>query len=129
MFGKLDTQIAYDGLTAGSGSSSPSDSTSNYQYLCSSSSDNTNTQKTLSYNVSAGSHFIEVKYGKDDATNSNNDNLQFKVELEATSAGGDYTYTLNNINQKHSLVFVFGNVNYYFITSSGTACRLFPDGQ
>lgn len=129
MFGKLDTKVAYDGLTASSGSSNPSDSTSNYQYICSNSSDNTNTQKTLSYNVPAGSHFIEVKYGKDDATDSGNDNLQFKVELEATSAGGDYTYTLNNINQKHSLVFVFGNVNYYFITSSGTGCRLFPDGQ
>lgn len=129
MFGKLDTKVAYDGLTASSGSSSPSDSTSNYQYICSSSSDNTNTQKTLSYNVPAGSHFIEVKYGKDDATDSGNDNLQFKVELEATSAGGDYTYTLNNINQKHSLIFVFGNVNYYFITSSGIGCRLFPDGQ
>ena len=129
MFGKLDTKVAYDGLTAASGSSTPSDSTSNYQYICSSSSDNTNTQKTLSYNVSAGSHFIEVKYGKDDVTDSGNDNLQFKVELEATSASGDYTYTLNNINQKHSLIFVFGNVNYYFITSSGTGCRLFPDGQ
>ena len=117
MFGKLDTKIAYDGLTASSGSSNPSDSTSNYQYICSNSSDNTNTQKTLTYEVSAGSHFIEVKYGKDDATDSNNDNLQFKVELEATSAGGDYTYTLTNITQKHSLVFVFGNVNSFLIIS------------
>lgn len=129
LFGKLDTKIAYDGLTASSGSSSPSDSTSNYQYICSSASDNTQTQKTLTYEVPMGTHFIEVKYGKDDASDAGNDNLQFKVELEATSTGGDYTYTLTNITQKHSLVFVFGNVNYYFITSSGTNCRLFPDGQ
>ena len=27
------------------------------------------------------------------------------------------------------MVFVFGNVNYYFITSTGTNCKLFPDGQ
>jgi hypothetical protein len=31
MFGKLDTEVATDGLTAGSGGSTPSDSTSNYQ--------------------------------------------------------------------------------------------------
>ncbi len=129
MFGKLDTQIAYDGLTASSGSSVPSDSTSNYQYICSSSSDNVNSTRTLTYEVSAGTHFIEVKYGKDDASNSGNDSLQWKVELEATSAGGEYTYTLTNITQKHSLIFVFGNVSYYFVTSTGTGCRLFPDGQ
>jgi hypothetical protein len=51
------------------------------------------------------------------------------LSVEATSTGGDYTYTLTNITQKHSLIFIFGNVNYYFITSSGTGCRLFPDGQ
>jgi len=51
------------------------------------------------------------------------------LSIEATSAGGDYTYTLNNVNQRHNLVFVFGNVNYYFITSNGTNCKLYPDGQ
>ena len=51
------------------------------------------------------------------------------LSVEATSAGGDYTYTLSNIQQNHSLIFVFGNVSYYFVTSSGTNCRLFPDGQ
>ena len=40
------------------------------------------------------------------------------------------TYTLTNINQKHSLIFVFGNVSYYFVTSViGGAGRAFPDGQ
>lgn len=37
--------------------------------------------------------------------------------------------TITNLQAKHSLIFVFGDVNYYFITSSGTCCRLFPDGQ
>jgi hypothetical protein len=56
--------------------------------------------------------------------------LQWKIlSIEATSAGGDYTYTLTNIQQKHSLIFVFGNVNYYFINSSGSNCKLYPDGQ
>lgn len=127
MFGKLDTEVATDGLTAASGSSSPSDSTSNYQLaMCS----NSSSVQTITYNVPAGEHFIDIKYGKDDASDSNNDSLQWKVtSVEATSAGGDYTYTLTNINQKHSLIFIFGDVDYYFITSSGNNSKLYPDGQ
>ena len=127
MFGKLDTEVATDGLTAGSGGSTPSDSTNNYQIAkC----NNSSSAQTVTYSVPAGEHFIDIKYGKDDASNSNNDSLQWKVtSIEATSAGGDYTYTLNNINQKHSLVFIFGNVNYYFITSNGNSSKLYPDGQ
>ena len=129
MFGKLDTAVATDGLTANSstGASSPSDSTSNYQLAMASNSAST---QTISYTVPAGQHFIDIKYGKDDATDSNNDTLQWKIlSVEATSGGGNYTYTLNNIQQNHSLIFVFGNVSYYFVTSSGSNCRLFPDGQ
>lgn len=127
MFGKLDTTVATDGLTASSGSSAPSDSTSNYEIaMCT----NSASAQTVSYQVPAGEHYIDIKYGKDDASDSNNDSLQWKVlSVEATSAGGDYTYTLTNITQKHSLIFIFGDVDYYFITSSGTASKLFPDGQ
>lgn len=127
MFGKLDTAVATDGLTASSSSSSPSDSTSNYQLAMAS---NSSSAQTITYTVPAGQHFIDVKYGKDDATDSNNDTLQWKVlSVEATSGSGNYTYTLSNVQANHSLVFVFGNVNYYFVTSSGTGCRIFPDGQ
>lgn len=126
MFGKLDTAVATDGLTAGSSSSYPSDSTGNYQLaMCA----NLSSVQTITYEVPAGEHFIDIKYGKDDASSSGNDNLQWKVaNIEATSASGEYTYTLNNITEKHSLIFIFGDVTYYFITSSGN-CKLFPDGQ
>lgn len=91
---------------------------------------NSSSTQTISYTVPAGQHFIDVKYGKDDATDSNNDNLQWKVlSVEATGVSGNYTYTLSNITQSHSLVFVFGDVDYYFITSTGSNCRVFPDGQ
>jgi len=127
MFGKLDTAVATDGLTAASGGSSPSDSTSNYQIAkCS----NSSSTQTVTYQVSMGEHFIDVKYGKDDASDSGNDSLQWKItSVEATSAGGDYTYTLSNINQNHNLIFIFGDVDYYFITSSGNSCKLYPNGQ
>jgi hypothetical protein len=86
--------------------------------------------QTITYNVPAGTHYIDIKYGKDDATDSNNDSLQWKVlSVEATSASSDYTYTLTNIQQKHNLIFVFGNVSYYYITASGPAgMKLFPEG-
>lgn len=127
LFGKLDTTVATDGLTASSNGSTPSDSTSNYQIaMCT----NSASTQTVTYTVPAGEHFIDIKYGKDDASNANNDTLQWKVtSIEATSAGGDYTYTLSNIQQKHSLIFVFGDVDYYFITASGNDCKLYPDGQ
>lgn len=128
MFGKLDTTVATDGLTASDSSSSPSDSTSNYQLAMAS---NSASAQTITYTVPSGQHYIDIKYGKDDATDKNNDTLQWKIlSVEATeTTSSDYTYTLNNVQSNHSLIFVFGNVNYYFITSSGTGCRLYPDGQ
>lgn len=128
LFGKLDTTVATDGLTASSGSSSPSDSTNNYQLaMCS----NSSSTQTITYSIPAGQHFIDIKYGKDDASDDGNDSLQWKItEITATESSSDYTYTLNNIQDKHSLIFVFGNVSFYYITSTGpNGVKLFPDGQ
>ena len=104
---------------------------SNVYHACSSSSDNKSTAQTLTYSLTAGTPYIDIKYRKDQATDSYNDNLQWKItSIEATSGGGDYTYTIEDIDQKHSLVFIFGDVTYYFINSSGAGdVRLFPDGQ
>ena len=103
---------------------------SNVFYSCSTSNDNTNTVKTLTYNIPAGSHFIDIKYRKDSATDSNNDTLQWKISnFEATSGDARYTYNLTNISEKHSLMFIFGEVTYYTISSTGNNCKIFPDGQ
>lgn len=128
MFGNIDTALNNTGNTASSSSSEPGDDLSSYKYVCSASSDSTSSTRELTYNVPAGEHFIDVKYGKDQASDSGNDSLQFKVEIEPLGAG-TYTYTLNDIGEKHSLIFVFGDVEYYFVTSSGENCKLYPDGQ
>ena len=118
IFGRIDTALG----TTNTADSNP--------YLsCSASSYNVSTVQTLSYEMSAGTHYIDVKYRKNSSTNQNNDNLQFKVDLQAIGVSGDYTYTLSNIDRKHSLVFIFGDVSYYFINSSGNNARLYPDGQ
>jgi len=73
MFGKLDTEVATDGLTASSGGSSPSDSTSHYQIArCT----NSSSAQTVTYEVPMGEHFIDIKYGKDDASEDGYDSLQ-----------------------------------------------------
>jgi len=118
IFGKLDTALS---------TSSSADDASDVELACS--SINGTAEHELTYTVSAGSHYIDVKFFKDQYTDNGNDSLQFKVEIEATGGGGEYTYTLSNVNAKHSLIFVFGDVDYYFITSSGTGAKLYPDGQ
>lgn len=130
MFGKIDTTVTTTGNTYESSSASPDDP-QNYYYMCASASDSSTTVKTLTYEISAGEHYIDIKYAKDQASDSGNDSLQWKItNIEATSAGGDYTYTLTNISEKHSLIFVFGDVTFYYITSSTTAgARIYPDGQ
>ncbi len=102
---------------------------SNVKLACSTNDQNTSSVQTLTYEIEAGSHFIDVKFIKDTNTNSNNDNLQFKLEITELEANNYYTYTLSNINQAHSLIFVFGNVSYYFVNTSSNGPKLYPNGQ
>jgi hypothetical protein len=48
--------------------------------------------------MSAGEHYIDVKFSKDDASDSNNDTLQFQVSITLTgTAPTFYGYTISNI--------------------------------
>lgn len=126
MFGKIDTAVATDGLTASSGSSSPSDSISNYQLAMAS---NSSSAQTITYTIEKGEHFVDIKYGKDDATDDNNDSLQWKISSIEALESTDLTYTINNIDEDHSLIFVFGNVVYYTVSASGNGCTTYPTGD
>lgn len=121
IFGNIDTAL---------GTTYTADS--NAYKICSSSSDNSPSVQTLTYEIESGTHYIDIKYRKDTYTDSNYDSLQFQIAniepLEPIISY--YTYDLNNINQNHSLVFIFGNVSYYFINSSTSSnAKLYPDGQ
>lgn len=65
IFGKLDVALSINNTAD-----------SNAQYICNTNNDNTNTARTITYNIPAGSHFIDIKYRKDSRTDSNNDSLQ-----------------------------------------------------
>ena len=75
---------------------------------------------------------FNLKSLKDQASDEYNDSLQFKIttiELHEPTVAY-YTYDLSNISTDHSLVFIFGNVTYYFVTSSTDSnAKLYPDGQ
>lgn len=104
----------------------------NAKLVCNNASYNVPTPQTLTYEVSSGQHYIDIKYRKNDTNDLNNDSLQFKVlSIEPLEVHDFYyTYELQNINQEHTLNFVFGNVEYYFVTSqTDSNAQLYPYGQ
>lgn len=132
VFSKVDTALSTAAWTSSSNAGDTTTDAGLEQIRLNTSSYNTANAQTLTYEISAGEHFIDVKYAKDQASDDYNDSLQFKITnielLEPTA--GYYTYDLSNISTDHSLVFIFGDVTYYFVTSSTDSnAKLYPDGQ
>lgn len=128
VFGNIDTALSTSYYAAGSNGATITDTS--YKLACNTNAYNLSTAQTLTYEIPAGQHYIDIKYSKDDASDSNNDTLQWKItSIEALEANVYYTYTLSNIQTSHSLIFIFGDVTYYFVNSSGANCRLFPTGS
>lgn len=128
VFGNIDTSLSNNYYAAGSGGATITDSS--YKLACNTSTYNTSSVQTITYEIPSGQHQIYIKYSKDDGTSSNNDTLQFKVSsIEALDPNNYYTYNLSNISQDHSLIFVFGDVTYYLVNTSGSNARMFPSGS
>lgn len=81
---------------------------------------NSSSVQTVTYsNVTAGNHYIYVKYFKDSYTDSNNDSLQFKVAItlnEPYTPRTYWGYTLTNITTDHTIVVTAagGTATIYF---------------
>ena len=129
VFGNIDTALSSNYYAAGSGGATITDQS--YKLACNTSTYNTSSVQTLTYEIPSGEHFIDIKFSKDDATASNNDSLQWKItSIEALEPNNYYTYTLSNISQEHSLIFIFGDVTYYFVNSTANGdCTLYPNGS
>ena len=104
---------------------------SDYKLACNTNAYNTSSVQTITYEIPSGEHEIYIKYTKDEATDSNNDTLQFKIaSIEPLETNNYYTYDLSNISGNHSLVFIFGDVSYYFVNSNANDnCIIQPDGS
>lgn len=129
VFGNIDTSLNTNYYAAGSGGATITDE--NYKLACNTSTYNTSSVQTITYEIPSGEHYLDIKFSKDDATSSNNDTLQWKItSIEPLESNNYYTYDLSNINQEHSLIFIFGDVTYYFVNSSTSSdCTLYPNGQ
>ena len=116
VFGNIDVALSNDYYAAGSSGATITDSS--YKLACNTSSHNTSSAQTLTYDMSAGEHSIWVKYSKDDASDANNDTLQFKVAItlnEPFTPGAYYGYDITNISADHAIV----------VTSSGEQPKLY----
>lgn len=105
VFGNIDVALSNDYYAAGSSGATITDSS--YKRVCNTSTYNSSSAQTLTYDMSAGDHSIWVKYSKDDASDSNNDTLQFKVAItlnESFTPGTYYGYDINDIAADHVIV-------------------------
>lgn len=103
VFGNIDTALNTNYYPAGSGGATISDTS--YKLACNTSSRNISSIQTLTYSMSAGEHYIDVKYSKDDASAANNDTLQFKVAITLNgTAPTYYEYTITGIVANHTVV-------------------------
>lgn len=105
VFGNIDVALSNDYYAAGSNGATITDSS--YKRACNTSSYNSSSAQTLTYDMSAGDHSIWVKYSKDDASDSNNDTLQFKVSItldEPFTPGSYWGYDINDIATDHVIV-------------------------
>lgn len=93
---------------------------------------NISTAQTVTYTVPIGSHFIDVKYIKDDATNSNNDTLQFQVSMNPAAGSTKQQYTLasGEILADTEIKIVCGDVTSNFnITAVGEHASTEPENE
>lgn len=106
VFSKVDTALSTNYWTSSSNSGDTTTDAGKEERRLNTSAYNTASQQTLTYNsISAGEHFIDVKFGKDAATNSNNDTLQFKLTITPLSTlPAVYAYTISNLNADHTIV-------------------------
>ena len=122
VFGNINVALSNDYYAAGSGGATITDSS--YKRACNTSTYNSSSAQTLTYDMSAGDHSIWVKYSKDDASDSNNDTLQFKVAItlnESFTPGTYYGYDINNIAVDHAIVVTASGSDPIFYVKQGSS--------
>lgn len=121
VFGELDTALNHNYYAAGSSGANITDS--DYKLACNTSTYNNTSTHTLEYTMSAGEHFVDVKYSKDDASDDNDDTLKFKVSVtlnESYSPTPYYVYEITNIQGDHTIVVMNMETNTLYIKKNGS---------
>lgn len=127
VFGNIDETLSNNYYAAGSNGATITDNS--YRLACNTSTYNKSTTQTLTYSMSAGEHYIYVKYSKDDASNSNNDTLQFRVAITLTgTAPTYYGYDITNIQANHTIVVTSsgGDTSKLYVKLNGSWAEVIP---
>lgn len=86
---------------------------------------NSSSVQTVTYTgVTAGDHYIYVKYFKDTATDSYNDSLQFKVAVTITGSYTPttyYAYSIANVQGNHTIAVTSPTVTYSVTASTSVS--------
>ena len=122
VFGNVDVSLSNSYYAAGSSGAAITDSS--YKKACNTSSDNTSSAKTLTYSdVPSGDHSIWVKYSKDDASDANNDTLQFKLAItlnEPFAPGTYWAYDITNVQADHAIVVTSASTTALYVKQNGS---------
>lgn len=121
VFGNIDVELSNNYYAAGSSGATITDS--NYKRACNTSAYNTSSVQTLTYDMSAGEHSIWVKYSKDDASDANNDTLQFNVSItldEPFTPGQYYGYDIIGISADHVISVDYVSTRKTYIKVNGS---------
>lgn len=94
---------------------------SSYFWAGSTSAKNTASEQLVSYDMFVGEHFVDIKYKKDSYTDSNNDTLQFRIEIimddQDSTDTWYYEYILENVSADTTILATF---NAIYIKVNGT---------
>lgn len=85
-------------------------------------SHNSSSVQTVTYEMTAGDHFIYVKYFKDQYTDDNNDSLQFKVAIslsETPTYTPYWVYVISNVSRDHTVVVADAITDAIYIKVNG----------
>ena len=121
VFGNIDVELSDDYYAAGSSGATITDSS--YKRACNTSSYNSSSAQTLTYDMSSGDHSIWVKYSKDDASDSNNDTLQFKLAItlnEPFAPGTYWAYDITNVQADHAIVVTSASTTALYVKQNGS---------
>lgn len=127
VFGNTDVPLSTNYYAAGRSGATITDSS--YKLACNTSTHNKSTAQTLEYELTAGDHSIYVKYSKDDASDDNNDTLQFKVSIELNEPFTPSThleYTVTNVLADHTIIVTMGDVAKLYCKINGTWTQVTP---
>lgn len=78
--------------------------------------------QNVTYTIPSGEHFIYVKYFKDSYTDSNNDSLQFKIDItpnEELPSNFYYEYRIDSVHEDHVIVAIVKIGSEFYVVKNG----------